>query len=91
MSSVPKTKENLMKCQCMNCPTYSDKCKEQSKPELEELQNGNMDRTHAEAMFCAYEKSNCINEEKQCICPTCPLFSEYNLTNNYFCIQTGGK
>jgi len=91
MPAVAKTKENLMKCLCMSCPTYTEECKAKAKPELEELKEGNMDRTHAEAMFCAYEESNCLSEEKECLCPTCVLFTEYNLENSYFCMKTGGK
>ena len=91
MSKVPKTAENLMKCRCMSCPSYTDECKEKAMPGIKELKEGKMDQPHAEAMFCAYEKSDCISEEQGCVCPTCALFSEYNLQHNYFCIKTGGK
>ncbi|MBE0450788.1 MAG: DUF2769 domain-containing protein [Clostridia bacterium] len=49
------------------------------------------DKIHAEAMFCAYEKSHCIDEEKGCICGTCELFKEYELGKSYFCTTTDGK
>ena len=91
VSKVPKTVESLMKCQCMSCPSYTSECNEKAMPGIKELKEGKMDQSHAEAMFCAYEKSDCISKEIGCICPTCPLFSEYNLENNYFCIVTGGK
>ena len=91
MSKVPKTLESLKKCDCMKCPSFTDECKEKAMPEIKELKEGKMDRAHAEAMFCAYEKSACISKEIGCICPTCALFSEYNLENNYYCITTGGK
>jgi hypothetical protein len=50
-----------------------------------------MDKIHAETMFCAYEKSHCIEEEHGCICNECELFKEYNLDKLYFCTADGGK
>ncbi len=32
MSTVTRTKENLQKCQCMKCPTYTFMCKMKSMP-----------------------------------------------------------
>jgi hypothetical protein len=55
------------------------------------LMMGNMEKIQAEAMFCAYEKSHCIKEEKGCICATCEIFKEYNLGKQYFCTTTNGK
>ncbi len=92
MSKVERTKENLKKCLCMKCPSYSFTCKMMSMPGNVILMMGNMeDKPHAEAMFCAYEKSNCIKEEKGCLCATCELFKEYNLEKTYFCTATDGK
>jgi hypothetical protein len=91
MSMVAKTKENLKKCLCMKCPSYSFACKVKSMPGNMILMMGKMDGIHAEAMFCAYEKSQCIDEEKGCICGTCEVFKEYNLGKGYFCTVTGGK
>jgi len=48
-------------------------------------------KIHAEAMFCAYEKSSCIDEEKGCNCGNCDLFKEYDLGERYFCIVSDGK
>ncbi|MFC2144879.1 DUF2769 domain-containing protein [Actinomycetota bacterium] len=63
--SVPETKENMEKCICMNCPTYSS-CMSDKK----------------EGLFCATGKSNCTIEKKECICESCPIDKEYNLTAN---------
>ena len=92
MKTVPKTKENLKKCLCMKCPSYSFACKMKSMPGNMILMMGDMEeKNHTEAMFCAYEKSHCIDEEKGCLCATCELFKEYELGKGYFCIATGGK
>jgi hypothetical protein len=45
----------------------------------------------AEAMFCAYGKSQCISEEKGCLCSECEVFKEFQPGPGYFCMKTGGK
>lgn len=92
MSKVAKTKENLKKCLCMKCPSYTFSCKVKSMPGNMILMVSDKEKKlHAEAMFCAYEKSHCIDEEKGCNCPTCELYKEYNLGKTYFCTTQDGK
>lgn len=92
MKRIPKTKENLKKCRCMKCPSYNFACKVKAVPGNIILKMTKMDsKIHAEAMFCMYEPSDCIDEEKGCLCAECELFKEYELKNNYFCIVDGGK
>ena len=92
MAKVPKTKENLKKCICMKCPSYTFACKMKSMPGNVILMMGDMShKIHAEAMFCAYEKSSCIDEEKGCNCGNCDLFKEYELGKGYFCLVSDGK
>ncbi len=91
MSKVAKTSENMKKCICMKCPSYTFYCKMKSMPGNMILMMGDKDKIHAEGMFCAYEKSHCIKEEKGCICSTCELFKENELGKGYFCTATDGK
>lgn len=92
MTNVPKIKKNLMKCKCKTCPTYDFACKVKSIPGNMGLILGDMeDKTHAETMFCGYEKSNCLDEEKGCLCPSCEVFKECALDKTYYCIVTYGK
>ena len=92
MTKVPKEKANLIKCMCKKCPTYDFACKVKSIPGNMGLILGDMeDKLHAETMFCAYEKSNCLEDEKGCLCPTCELFKKYELGKTYFCTETAGK
>jgi hypothetical protein len=87
MAVVPKTKANLMKCQCIKCPSYIFSCKMKAMPGNVILMMGDMEKhIHAEAMFCAYGKSDCINEEKGCLCGTCAVFKEYEPGKGYFCL-----
>ncbi len=92
MSKVAKTKENLLKCKCMKCPSYSFACKVKSMPSnIAALVSGFSKAEHLEGMFCAYEKSKCIEEEKGCICPQCKVYIENGLDKNYYCLANGGK
>lgn len=93
MKKVERTKENLMKCQCKSCPTYTFTCKLMAAPGniilLFDTMNDN--RLHAETMFCAYNKSQCITDEKGCKCSSCEVHKENGLDTIYFCTNTGGK
>ena len=68
MSVVAKTKENLNKCRCNKCPTYSLACKVKAIPEgiADMLKRDISEEKHMEMMFCAFEPSKCIKEEKGC-------------------------
>lgn len=90
MSQVAKTKKNLKKCLCMKCPTYTFMCKMLNMPgNIMAMMSDIGKKNHIEAMYCAFDKSKCITEEKGCICMTCALFKEYNLDKAYYCL--GGK
>ncbi len=89
---VAKTKENLDKCLCTSCPSYTTGCKIKNYPlnffkKMEDLDTVE----HFEKMFCAFEKSHCIEEDKGCLCETCPIHSEYNLVREDYCLKTGGQ
>ncbi|MDA8441887.1 MAG: DUF2769 domain-containing protein [Peptococcaceae bacterium] len=92
MAQVAKTAENLKKCICMKCPSYTFMCKMKSMPtNIMAMMHEVSTVEHMEGMFCAFGKSKCIDEEKGCICGECALFTEYNLQKGYFCTAEGGK
>ncbi len=92
MSEVEKTRENLLKCRCKSCPSYTFACKLSAMPgNIILLMDAKDDRLHAETMFCAYGKSQCISDEKGCICPDCEVLEEYGLEKTYYCLENGGK
>ena len=92
MGTVAKTNENLKKCICMKCPSYTFTCKMLNMPgNMIAMMSDVSKKVEIEAMYCAFEKSKCIKEEKGCICATCELFKENNLGKGYFCVATGGK
>lgn len=90
---VDKTKANLKKCNCMNCPSYSLGCKMKAMPKnmMEMMKSDISDVDHMEAMFCAFGKSTCIGEPKGCVCSDCQLHKEYNLDKMYYCLSEGGQ
>jgi len=92
MSKPAKTKENLKKCICMSCPSYTLGCKMKSMPKNMIGMMGDISKKdHFEGLFCAFEKSNCITEKKGCVCATCPVYKENNLEKLYFCTTTDGE
>jgi hypothetical protein len=90
MAVVPKTKENLNRCICLNCPSYALGCQLKSVPEITQEVKDTLDSDmykvdHLEAMFCAFGKSKCIDEKKGCLCGGCPNMEEYKPGPGYFC------
>jgi hypothetical protein len=58
-------------CTCPACPTYTE-CAKNAQ----------------ERLFCAVGKSFvCISQEKDCICPTCPITGELGLKNKLYCMR----
>ena len=92
MEQVERTPENLKKCLCMKCPSYKLGCKLTAMPKnMVTIVKGNIGETeHFEGMFCAFSKSKCIKKVTQCICETCDVYKDNNLTNYGYCTVTGG-
>jgi hypothetical protein len=65
-------------CTCRACPSYRDCQEGGSGPELG---------------FCLEEigKSRCIDNEKGCICPQCPVTPMLGLTKTFFCTRGSEK
>jgi hypothetical protein len=62
-------------CMCPACPTYN-RCA------------GNAQ----ELLFCLMGKSFlCISDEKGCICPTCPVTTEFGFRHLFFCRRGNEK
>ena len=88
MAQVEKTKENLKKCLCMKCPSYSMGCKIKNMPVNMMGMMGDLSKKKRfEGLFCAFGKSKCIKEKKGCLCLNCPVALENNLTEEYYCTE----
>ncbi|MBP1908091.1 DUF2769 domain-containing protein [Methanolobus bombayensis] len=88
MGNVEKSKDNVRKCICIKCPSYSFACKIKAIPEsaVNMLKGDIANAEHMEGLFCAFGKSKCIEEQKGCICPECDVYKENGLNNVYFCL-----
>jgi len=87
---VEKSMANAEACQCLKCPSYTTVCKIKNnlRSPKDVLKKENDE--HWEMMFCAFEKSNCIHENRGCICATCAVHKKYALNNEDYCLHTGG-
>jgi hypothetical protein len=87
--NVARTNENLKKCQCLSCPTFSMVCKIKGFPhDLMVMLKGDIEKTeHFEGMFCAFGNSKCIEEDKGCNCGKCLIMKENNLTGGTYCLK----
>ena len=86
MSKVGKTKDNLKRCVCIKCPTFTNAAK--LHPELSSQNLAAADvpaLQHLESMYCCFGKSRLIEEKKGCSCFSCKNFKMYALTDGLFC------
>ena len=93
MGQVARTPENLKKCMCMSCPSYTLGCKLKAMPKnMKTKLTGTIGEVeHFEGLFCTFGKSKCIKKLTECICEKCPVYLENNLTNYGYCTVEGGK
>lgn len=85
---VERTLENVQNCLCLNCPTYTKKCKKKNANNIDE--NVLKNSKHFEVLFCAFDKSNCIKENDGCVCMKCVVHKKYKLNNEDYCLSSGG-
>ena len=87
---VEKTATNAQMCQCLSCPSYTTTCKIKNNMHNNKDVLKKQDDEHWELLFCAMEKSNCIHENRGCVCQVCPIHKKYALNNEDYCLHTGG-
>lgn len=88
METVEKNTQNLMKCLCKKCPSYTFLCKIQATPNIvHSLVSGLESTDHMESMFCAFGPSKCLEEKKGCLCGECGVFREHKLSQYYYCVS----
>jgi hypothetical protein len=61
-------------CNCTACPTYRNVFK-------------GKDDDYIAYCFITNGKSMKITNEKQCICPNCPVFARFKLTKTFYCTR----
>lgn len=48
-------------------------------------------KSNDERLFCSKGKTECELERKGCLCGTCPVEREYELTDFYYCAEGAAK
>jgi len=92
MGQVEKTLGNATRCICVKCPSYTLGCMLRGIPDnLKAVAGGLGKAEHMEGMFCAFEKSSCISQDKGCLCHNCPLYKANGLDKASYCLETGGR
>jgi len=76
----PMTEEQQLQfvkdnCVCKTCPSWTPACDEKGEV----------------GGYCALGKSECITEEKGCICPECPVTKKLDLKWGYYCTKGSAK
>lgn len=100
MAKVNYDKENLMKCNCPNCPVQTEsKCTMGKMKKMEDMKKqqggeemkGMPDPKGMFGLYCAKEvgKATCddLDENKACICAGCPVATDNNLQSTYYCLK----
>jgi len=77
------TKENMGRCKCAQCPVQgTSECVKEKLKNLENLSNNEMpEPKEFPGMYCSNGFAECedLDPEKECQCPTCENWEEYNL------------
>ncbi len=96
MAKVDYARGTYNMCLCGGCPVNrSSNCVKEQEQALEpwyekiEKQGILPDQKDMPGIYCATGKSACADRDgsKSCLCPTCPVNMEWNLSNDYYCLK----
>ena len=87
---VEKSLDNAQFCRCLSCPSYTTTCKLKNNMVTNDDVRQRLNEAHWELLFCAFDKSQCIHENRGCLCSTCLVHKKYALNNEDYCLHTGG-
>ena len=73
-------------CICNMCPTYKA-CALKEGAEEGPAEGKSEWALKGECAFCTLGKSECIEDEVECLCSTCPLSREMGLRYSYYCTR----
>ncbi len=71
MTQEQKLEYVFANCVCAKCPSWTPECAEKGE----------------KGGYCAVGKSECITEEKGCICGDCPVAEKLGLKWGYYCTR----
>jgi hypothetical protein len=86
--NIEFNQENIAKCLCPGCPVQADsECAKEKLMKLQEIMQSE-EKTmptpeDVPGVYCATGKAICtdIDPSKECQCPNCPMWKEYDLEN----------
>ncbi len=92
-TKIPFSTANVSKCVCPKCPVQSkSKCISGKLAKIKEaLAKSPMNREEIPGIYCSTGMATCsdIDAKQPCICGSCAVFSEYNLSTakpaGYYC------
>lgn len=90
---VQFTRDNIDKCQCVNCPVQSgsacvgDKMRKMRPPEGPGAMGAMPSPQDVPGVYCSTGEAACrdLDHDKNCICPTCMVWREDGLENYKYC------
>ncbi len=92
MATVPYTMKNVDRCQCGSCPVYLSSPCAIAKNETITWTPGVLPPADViEGIYCAEavgkSKCNDLDPARNCNCPTCRVWGDYELASTHFCIH----
>jgi hypothetical protein len=83
---VEFTQANIDRCQCLSCPVQA---KSQCAMDKRAQMQGQTDMSPQDVpkVYCSQGEATCgdLDFSKNCICPTCEVWSENDLENYKYC------
>ncbi len=92
MPKVDYIQKNIDRCQCGKCPVYLSSGCAKAKNATIDWNSGALPPSDViEGIYCAVavgkSKCNDLDSSKQCQCPTCPVWEDYELNGAYYCLR----
>jgi hypothetical protein len=98
---VEFTQDNVMKCQCGNCPVQEDsscaadmmqqfKAKTEGAPSgVQGSLEGIAQPSDLPGLYCSSGTAECgdLDFAQSCVCPTCDVWKGHDLTKQHYCEQ----
>jgi hypothetical protein len=84
---VAFTQDNITKCQCTSCPVQASSDCAMDKTRTMQAKDTMPSPEDAPKVYCSTGKATCtdLDLSKQCVCPTCSVWSENALSNYKYC------
>jgi hypothetical protein len=89
MPKVDFRRENIARCLCGQCPVQvKSRCAHDLYEKVRHVE-GLPEAGQLPGLYCSTGRSSCtdLDAVQQCMCPICPVWADYRLTSNHYCIR----